>query len=145
MMEEWERQIWKFQNVLLCLFLVSRRRRIFTFDTADVIVELLLEFVGRILLFVEGSKQNRNQKDGSFKITKKKTGIKTTFSSSFLFSSRLVASNAKLTHPPIAQKKSCLVCVCWKAIKDKDCASGHKRLFGSSSTQRKKKKKKEKK
>ena len=39
--------------MLLCLFLVSRRRRIFTFDTADVIVELLLEFVGRILLFVE--------------------------------------------------------------------------------------------
>jgi hypothetical protein len=50
MMEEWERQI---ENSKCALFSRRRRRRIFTFDTADVIVELLLEFVGRILLLVE--------------------------------------------------------------------------------------------
>lgn len=31
----------------------EKKKKNFTFDTADVIVELLLEFVGRILLLVE--------------------------------------------------------------------------------------------
>lgn len=50
------------------------------------------------------------------------------------FWSRLVGP----AYPPIIQRRRRRSrALRWKAIKDKDCASGHKRLFGSSSTTRK--------
>ncbi len=43
----------KIPNTFGFFFSILEKEKNFTFDTADVIVELLLEFVGRILLLVE--------------------------------------------------------------------------------------------